>query len=69
MRRILARARQLVDARKEDGCTALHLATLNNHRDVAQILICEVRGGWQGRVRGRGAELSCAPACPSAGPL
>ncbi|XP_040843708.1 E3 ubiquitin-protein ligase MIB2 isoform X2 [Ochotona curzoniae] len=43
VRRILARARQLVDARKEDGCTALHLATLNNHRDVAQILICEGR--------------------------
>ncbi|KAM9241915.1 E3 ubiquitin-protein ligase MIB2 isoform 3-T3 [Dugong dugon] len=41
VRKILARARQLVDARKEDGFTALHLAALNNHRDVAQILIRE----------------------------
>ncbi|XP_037684717.1 E3 ubiquitin-protein ligase MIB2 isoform X2 [Choloepus didactylus] len=40
-RKILARARQLVDARKEDGFTALHLAALNNHRDVAQLLIRE----------------------------
>lgn len=42
VRRILARARQLVDAKKEDGFTALHLAALNNHREVAQILIREV---------------------------
>uniref|UniRef100_A0A8D2ALU9 RING-type E3 ubiquitin transferase n=1 Tax=Sciurus vulgaris TaxID=55149 RepID=A0A8D2ALU9_SCIVU len=41
VRRILARARQLVDAKKEDGFTALHLAALNNHREVAQILIQE----------------------------
>ncbi|XP_045154891.1 E3 ubiquitin-protein ligase MIB2 isoform X3 [Echinops telfairi] len=43
VRKILARARQLVDARKEDGFTALHLAALNNHRDVAQILVREGR--------------------------
>ncbi|XP_070117236.1 E3 ubiquitin-protein ligase MIB2 isoform X5 [Equus caballus] len=43
VRRILARARQLVDAKKEDGFTALHLAALNNHREVAQILIREGR--------------------------
>lgn len=43
VRKILARARQLVDARKEDGFTALHLAALNNHREVAQILIREGR--------------------------
>ncbi|KAM6217325.1 E3 ubiquitin-protein ligase MIB2 isoform 3-T3 [Rhynchocyon petersi] len=43
VQKILARARQLVDARKEDGFTALHLAALNNHRDVAQILIREGR--------------------------
>ncbi|XP_014399256.1 PREDICTED: E3 ubiquitin-protein ligase MIB2 [Myotis brandtii] len=43
VRRILAWARQLVDARKEDGFTAVHLAALNNHREVAQILIQEVR--------------------------
>lgn len=42
VRKILARARQLVDAKKEDGFTALHLAALNNHREVAQILIREV---------------------------
>ncbi|XP_036918094.1 E3 ubiquitin-protein ligase MIB2 isoform X6 [Sturnira hondurensis] len=43
VRRILAGARQLVDAKKEDGFTALHLAALNNHREVAQILIQEGR--------------------------
>ncbi|XP_047580300.1 E3 ubiquitin-protein ligase MIB2 isoform X3 [Lutra lutra] len=43
VRRILARARQLVDAKKEDGFTALHLAALNNHREVAQVLIREGR--------------------------
>uniref|UniRef100_A0A8C7EL66 RING-type E3 ubiquitin transferase n=1 Tax=Neovison vison TaxID=452646 RepID=A0A8C7EL66_NEOVI len=43
VRRILARARQLVDAKKDDGFTALHLAALNNHREVAQILIREGR--------------------------
>lgn len=40
--KILARARQLVDVKKEDGFSALHLASLNNHRDVAEILIKEV---------------------------
>ncbi|XP_032217123.1 E3 ubiquitin-protein ligase MIB2 isoform X3 [Mustela erminea] len=43
VRRLLARARQLVDAQKEDGFTALHLAAVNNHREVAQILIREGR--------------------------
>ncbi|XP_035881065.1 E3 ubiquitin-protein ligase MIB2 isoform X1 [Phyllostomus discolor] len=43
IRRILAGARQLVDAKKEDGFTALHLAALNNHREAAQILIQEGR--------------------------
>ncbi|XP_030737172.2 E3 ubiquitin-protein ligase MIB2 isoform X1 [Globicephala melas] len=41
VRRILVRARQLVDAKKEDGFTALHLAALNDHREVAQVLIRE----------------------------
>ncbi|XP_057605997.1 E3 ubiquitin-protein ligase MIB2 isoform X2 [Hippopotamus amphibius kiboko] len=43
VRRILARARQLVDVKKEDGFTALHLAALNNHGEVAQVLIREGR--------------------------
>ncbi|XP_036137403.1 E3 ubiquitin-protein ligase MIB2 isoform X2 [Molossus molossus] len=43
VRRILAWARQLVDAKKEDGFTAVHLAALNNHQEVAQILIQEGR--------------------------
>ncbi|XP_064156928.1 E3 ubiquitin-protein ligase MIB2 isoform X4 [Anguilla rostrata] len=43
MEKILARARQLVDVKKEDGFSALHLAALNNHRDVAEILIKEGR--------------------------
>uniref|UniRef100_A0A3Q3QFM3 E3 ubiquitin-protein ligase MIB2 n=1 Tax=Monopterus albus TaxID=43700 RepID=A0A3Q3QFM3_MONAL len=41
--KILARARQLVDVKKDDGFSALHLAALNNHRDVAEILIKEGR--------------------------
>ncbi|NXC86658.1 MIB2 ligase, partial [Cercotrichas coryphoeus] len=43
IKKILARARQLVDSKKEDGFTALHLAALNNHMEVAEILIKEVR--------------------------
>ncbi|XP_067423322.1 E3 ubiquitin-protein ligase MIB2 isoform X5 [Emydura macquarii macquarii] len=43
IKKILARARQLVDAKKEDGFTALHLAALNNHMEVAEILIKEGR--------------------------
>uniref|UniRef100_A0A4W2FTT7 E3 ubiquitin-protein ligase MIB2 n=1 Tax=Bos indicus x Bos taurus TaxID=30522 RepID=A0A4W2FTT7_BOBOX len=43
VRRILARARQLVDAKKEDGFTALHLAAFNNHGEVAQVLIQELQ--------------------------
>lgn len=42
IKNILARARQLVDSKKEDGFTALHLAALNNHKEVAEILIKEV---------------------------
>ncbi|KAF3860112.1 hypothetical protein F7725_000367 [Dissostichus mawsoni] len=41
--KILGRARQLVDVKKEDGFSALHLAALNNHRDVAEILVKEGR--------------------------
>ncbi|XP_072101524.1 E3 ubiquitin-protein ligase MIB2 isoform X2 [Mobula birostris] len=41
--KILARARQLVDVKKEDGFAALHLAALNNHKDVAEVLIKEGR--------------------------
>uniref|UniRef100_A0A8C5EPC5 E3 ubiquitin-protein ligase MIB2 n=1 Tax=Gouania willdenowi TaxID=441366 RepID=A0A8C5EPC5_GOUWI len=41
--KILARARQLVDVKKDDGFSALHLAALNNHQDVAEILIKEGR--------------------------
>jgi len=40
--KLLGRARQLVDVKKEDGFSALHLASLNNHRDVAEILVKEV---------------------------
>ncbi|CAH2319959.1 E3 ubiquitin- ligase MIB2 isoform X1 [Pelobates cultripes] len=43
VRKILERARQLVDSKKEDGFTALHLATLNNHQEVAGVLIKEGR--------------------------
>ncbi|KAL1021098.1 hypothetical protein UPYG_G00008800 [Umbra pygmaea] len=37
--KILARARQLVDVKKDDGFSALHLAALNNHKEVAEILL------------------------------
>lgn len=53
VRKILARARQLVDAKKEDGFTALHLAALNNHREVAQVLIREVGTGVPGPPKAR----------------
>lgn len=53
VRKILARARQLVDAKKEDGFTALHLAALNNHREVAQVLIREVGTGVPGPPKSR----------------
>ena len=53
VRKILARARQLVDAKKEDGFTALHLAALNNHREVAQVLIREVGAGVPGPPKAR----------------
>ncbi|XP_038603316.1 E3 ubiquitin-protein ligase MIB2 [Tachyglossus aculeatus] len=43
VKKILARARQLVDAKKADGFSALHLAALNNHLEVAEILIKEGR--------------------------
>ncbi|KAM4651101.1 E3 ubiquitin-protein ligase MIB2 isoform 2-T2 [Discoglossus pictus] len=43
LRKILERARQLVDSKKEDGFTALHLATLNNHQEVVEILSKEGR--------------------------
>ena len=37
--KILAKARQMVDVRKDDGFAALHLAALNGHVDVAATLI------------------------------
>lgn len=48
--KILARARQLADVKKEDGFSALHLASLNNHRDVAEILVKEV--SWRRERKG-----------------
>ncbi|KOC64396.1 E3 ubiquitin-protein ligase MIB2 [Habropoda laboriosa] len=37
--KLVARARHLVDVKKEDGFAALHLAALNGHKDVAAILL------------------------------
>lgn len=42
-----------MDAKKEDGFTALHLAALNNHREVAQVLIREVGAGDPGPPTGQ----------------
>ena len=59
-----------MDAKKEDGFTALHLAALNNHREVIQILIREV---WtQPRDGGGSLAGACAhppPPSLSPGPL
>ncbi|XP_049797382.1 E3 ubiquitin-protein ligase MIB2 [Schistocerca nitens] len=37
--RLLQRARQMVDVKKDDGFAALHLACLNGHRAVAETLL------------------------------
>lgn len=42
--RLVARARNLVDTKKEDGFAALHLAALNGHREVAAILLSQNGG-------------------------
>lgn len=39
MQHILRYARQLVEVKKDDGFSALHLAALNGHRDVVETLI------------------------------
>lgn len=33
----------LVNEKKDDGYTALHLASLNNHSEVAELLVEQVR--------------------------
>jgi E3 ubiquitin-protein ligase mind-bomb len=40
-RRILQLARQLVDVKKDDGFSALHLAALNGHSQVSEVLVKE----------------------------
>ncbi len=40
--KILYKARQTVDVKKDDGFAALHLAALNGHREVASTLISVV---------------------------
>lgn len=42
--RLVARARHLVDTKKEDGFAALHLAALNGHKEVAAILLSQNGG-------------------------
>ena len=37
--RILHKCRQIVDLKKDDGFSALHLAALNGHKDVAAALL------------------------------
>lgn len=41
-----------VNEAKDDGFTALHLASLNNHLEVAQNLIAYVRGEGEGGKEG-----------------
>lgn len=38
-KKLLAQARQLVDVKKDDGFSALHLAALNGHRDVVETVV------------------------------
>ena len=40
--KILQKCRQIVDMKKDDGFSALHLAGLNGHRDVTNTLIVTV---------------------------
>ena len=40
----MARAKHLVNVKKDDGFAALHLAALNGHRDVAAILLSPTGG-------------------------
>ena len=40
-KKIVTNARQIVDVRKDDGFSALHLSALNGHKEVAAILIKE----------------------------
>lgn len=40
---IVAKSPQTVDSKKDDGFAALHLACLNGHLKVAEILINKVR--------------------------
>lgn len=47
-----------MDAKKEDGFTALHLAALNDHREVAQVLIREVGAGDPGPPTGQEPDLA-----------
>lgn len=42
--KLVAKARQLVDIKKEDGFAALHLAALNGHRDVVATLLSPTGG-------------------------
>ena len=39
---LLVQHEGLVDIKKEDGFSALHLAALNNHKTVAEIMIKDV---------------------------
>ena len=41
--KIVSKARQLVNVKKDDGFAALHLSALNGHREVADTLITLVR--------------------------
>ena len=43
VQKILTKARQLVDVKKDDGFAALHLAALNGHLRTAETLIDIVR--------------------------
>jgi len=39
--KLLSKARQLVDVKKDDGFSALHLACLNGHYGVSKVLLEE----------------------------
>lgn len=36
----------IVDEKKDDGYTALHLAALNNHVEVAELLVHQVKSKY-----------------------
>ena len=42
MEKLLAKAGDILDVAKSDGFTTLHIAAVNDHREIAKILLKQV---------------------------